>query len=60
MEYSMYGERRKLRLENGGKRSLGTTRRRWEVNIKMDLCLAQDRDQWRVLVNMDGMNLRVL
>ena len=51
-----------------GKRPLGRTRRRWEDNIKMDLQevggggdwmeLAQDRDRWRVLVNM-VMNLRV-
>jgi hypothetical protein len=45
-----------------GKRSLGRPRRRWVDNIKMDLReigwgrmdwidLAQDRDQWRVLVN---------
>jgi hypothetical protein len=43
------------------KKPLGTTRRRWEDNIKMDLqeggggrgdCmeLAQDRDRWRALV----------
>jgi hypothetical protein len=43
-----------------GKRPLGTPRSRWEDNIKMDLRkigwdrieLSQDRDQWRVLVNM--------
>jgi hypothetical protein len=45
------------------------SRRRWENNIKMDIReigwggmdssdLAQDRDQWRVLVNT-VMNLRV-
>jgi hypothetical protein len=52
-----------------GKRPLGRPRRSWEDNIRMDLReigwggmdwidLAQDRDQWRVLVNM-VMNLRV-
>jgi hypothetical protein len=51
------------------KKLLGTCRRVWEDNIKMDLreigweCLdwmhlAQDRDQWRSLVNT-VMNLRV-
>ena len=51
-----------------GKRPLGTPRRRWEDNIKMDLqevgCgvmdwieLAQDRDRWRALFTA-VMNLR--
>jgi hypothetical protein len=46
----------------GGKRLLGRPRRRWLDNIKMDLReiglddmdwidLAQNRDQWRALVN---------
>jgi hypothetical protein len=42
-----------------GKRPLGRPRRRWVDNIKMDLGeigrdgvdMAQDRDQWRALVN---------
>jgi hypothetical protein len=52
-----------------GKRPLGRHRRRWEDNIRMDLReigwsgtdwidLAQDREQWRALVNM-VMNLQV-
>jgi hypothetical protein len=51
------------------KRPLGRPTRRWAINIKMDLReigwggmdwidLAQDRDQWRDLVNT-VMNLRV-
>jgi hypothetical protein len=45
-----------------GKRPLGRPRRRWKNNIKMDLReigwggvhwidLAQDREQWKALVN---------
>jgi len=52
-----------------GKRPMGIPRRRWDVNIKMDLqevgggCgdwmeLAQDRNRWRALVST-VMNLRV-
>jgi hypothetical protein len=58
-----------LVVKTEGKRPLGRPRRRWEDNIKKDLqevgCegvdwidLVQDRDRWRVLVNV-VMNLRV-
>jgi hypothetical protein len=51
------------------KRSLGRPRRKWVDNVKMDfrdtwwvgmdwIDLAQDRDQWRVVVSR-VMNLRV-
>ena len=60
---SAYGEDRSVQRVLGkpeGKRPLGTPRRRWEDNIKMDLLevggglgkwmeLSQDRDSWRAL-----------
>jgi len=55
--------------ETGGKKSLGSPRRRWENTIKIDLTrmgrgdvewtyLAQDRDKCPVVVNV-VINLRV-
>jgi hypothetical protein len=48
--------------KSGGERPLGRPMRKWEDNIRIDLMeigwegmnwihLAQDRDQWRVIVN---------
>jgi hypothetical protein len=62
-------ENRLLMGKQRGKRPLGRARRTWVDNIKMDFretgwdgvgCieLAQDRDQWKDLVNT-VMNLRV-
>jgi hypothetical protein len=59
----------RTRVPVGGKRPLGRPRRRWVDNIKMDvrdiwwggmdwIDLAQDRNQWRALVNT-VMNLRI-
>jgi hypothetical protein len=52
----------KIRVQHVGKEPLGRPRRRWLVNIRMDLIevgwsdvdwigLAQDKDRWRALVN---------
>jgi hypothetical protein len=61
-----WGKRNAYRILVGkpeGKRPLGRPRGRWEDNIRMDrreigwggmnwIDLAQDRDQWRALVDM--------
>jgi hypothetical protein len=67
--YNLFNEKRNTYIlvgEPKGKRPFGITRRRWEGNIKMDvreigwddmdwINLAQDRDQWRALVNTGSM-----
>jgi hypothetical protein len=66
---ALMGRRKKHAGKPGGKRPIGKPRHRWEDNVKMDLResgwggmdwidMAQDRDQWRALVNT-VMNLRV-
>ena len=69
---SMEEGRSALKILTGkptGKRPLGTPRRRWEDNIRMDLeeigiyagnwvDSVQDRDYWKALVNT-ALNLRV-
>jgi len=63
------GVHRNLVGKPDGKRPFGRPRHRWEDNTKLDLQevgwrgmnwigLAQDRDNWRALVNM-VMNLQV-
>jgi hypothetical protein len=65
----MRGEHRVLVGKPEGERPLGTPRRKWEDNIKMDLHevrggggdwmeLTQDTDRWRELVNTVT-NLRI-
>ena len=58
-----------LTAKPSAKRPLGRPKHRWEANVRMDLKeiaiitrnsgdLAQDRDYWRVLVNV-ALNFRV-
>jgi hypothetical protein len=67
---STNGEKKRILMgKPEGKRPLGRPRRRWVDNIKTDvreigwdatdwIDVAQDRDQWRAIVNT-VMNLRV-
>jgi hypothetical protein len=64
----MESRKERDQFEEEGKRPIRRPRRRWVDSIKMDLReiewdgmdwidLAQDRDQWRALVNTAGMFL---